>query len=113
MYACISISLNTCTLPAMYSIIALLPCVADPLWSFSLWVYTQPLESTLSLRALPLLVCANVILCRYLLGPFALLDLMVSLIPTSSKERVHLDHQVFQSRLIGESSAQRFTANSF
>ena len=52
---------------------------------------------------------ANVILCRYLLGPLALLDLMVSLMPTSSKERVRSDRQVFRLRLVGKSSAQRLS----
>jgi len=37
---------------------------------------------------------------------------MVSLMHTSSKEGVRSDRQVFHPRLIGESSAQRFTANS-
>jgi len=37
-------------------------------------------------------VFANVILFRYVLDPLALLDLMVSLMPTSSKEGVRSDH---------------------
>jgi len=78
---------------------------------------TRPPGSILSLWASPLhdslvitmficvLVCANVILCRYPLGPLALLDLMVSLMSTSSKQGVRSDHQVFQPCLVGESSA--------
>ena len=54
-------------------------------------------------------VCANVILCRYLLDPLALLDFMVSLMPTSLKEGVRSDRQVFRPRLVGESSALPLT----
>ena len=46
------------------------------------------------------------------IGPLALLDRMVSLMPTFSKEGVRSDHQDFQLRLVGELSIQRFTANS-
>ena len=61
-------------------------------------------------------MCANTILYRYLLGHLTLLDLMISfmlisLIPTSLKEGVRSDCQVFRPHLVGESSAQCFTAN--
>jgi len=58
------------------------------------------------------LVCANIILCRYLLGPLALLDLMVSLMPSSLKGGAFRPFAVSQLLLVGESKAQRFTTNS-
>jgi len=57
-------------------------------------------------------MCTNIILFRYLLGLLALLDLMVSLQPTSPKESALRPFVVSWLRLVGESSAQRFTANS-
>ena len=44
-------------------------------------------------------------------GSLDLLNLMVSLMPTFSKEGVRSDRQVFWPRLVDEFSAQRFTAN--
>jgi len=90
----------------MYSITALLLCVADPSWSFSLgalYLALGPIslhalhlayglhhftDSRVSIMFICVFVCANVILYTYLLGHLALLDLMVSLMPTFSKEGV-------------------------
>ena len=58
------------------------------------------------------LVCANIILCRYLLGPLALLDLMVSLMRTFLKEGALKPFAVSQLRMVAGSSAQRFIVNS-
>ena len=59
-----------------------------------------------------MLVCTNVILCRYLLGPFALLDLMVSLISTFLKGGAFRLFAISRLRLVGEPSTQRFIINS-
>ena len=57
-------------------------------------------------------MCTNVILCRYLLDPLALLDLMVSLMPTFPKEDALRPFAVSQLCLVDGPSAQRFIANS-
>jgi len=58
------------------------------------------------------LVCVNVILYRYLLGPLALLDLMVSLMPTSPKGGALVSFVASHLHLIGGPSAQGFIADS-
>ena len=54
------------------------------------------------------LVCTNIILCRYLLDLLALLDLMISLMPTSLKGGALRPFVVSRLRLVGVFSAQRF-----
>ena len=61
------------------------------------------MDSLVTTMFICMLVCANIILCRYLLGPLALLDLMISLQPFGRTDR-----QVFQLRLVGEFSAHHF-----
>jgi len=57
-------------------------------------------------------VYSNNILCRYLLDPLALLDLIVSLMSTFLKGGALRLFTVSQLRMIGGPSAQRFIATS-
>jgi len=81
----------------MYFISTLLPCVANPSWSFSIWaLYSatglqHSMDSLVITMFICVLVCAKVILCNYLLSPLVLLDLMISLMLTTSIEGVRLD----------------------